>query len=580
MIARSDEQITAELHVGADVYPIKPTVDGSSTIKLDSAWAPYCQSEMSIAMPDADTWAVLDPRGAEKPRLRIHHQVGGSSRDYDLALRRRQLDYQGAGLTVSLASDEALLQDLSNATNSIDTSARAHQASLRDLIGSWLLPKIGAELEAGAADADVTTTTDISNMITDPSITSSAAWPTVGVTPTFNDTSWAVAGTGSCLLASPTTADCFLGPNSLGTNAYGMQPGHTYTVSAWGNVKNVMTGSTAPNDRERSIVVFYTDPSGTHELHSPAVPNVINTPTRVSLTFTLPANATSEAIRLYHGNTVGAIRWDACMLVEGDGLETDGTPLAYFDGATAADSHYTYAWSGAANASSSARAAIIERDPDSLAWQPGQSAWDMISPVLAAAGMRLFCDEQRVWRLIGADYQTGGALTVSRGFNLASGTDTIDLENEDGWFDSVVVKYTWTDNTGAQQTRYDVALPEDGEATRTKLIERDATPYPGPGAAAYVLKRQISKGHQLNPTMVADVTARPYQPVVVVAPDTPTLTGIISAVNFNLADDTADVTTTGLTDTPDNAIILAPAGLRIIDIPAGVTINDLIWSAL
>src|SRR5690606_34958120 len=130
------------------------------------------------------------------------------------------------------------------------------------------------------------------------------------------------------------------------------------------------------------------------------------------------------------------------------------------------------------------------RDADALKREPGERAWDFVSPLVNAAGLRLYCDERRRWHLIDpANRSAGGSLRISEGFNATEAADNIDLSASDrgvpGYAETVVVKYTWTDEDGAQQVAYDSAGAAHGIG-RLVEIER---PFPGAGAADAFLKR-------------------------------------------------------------------------------------------
>jgi hypothetical protein len=72
---------------------------------------------------------------------------------------------------------------------------------------------------------------------------------------------------------------------------------------------------------------------------------------RISVTFTVPADATAAWIRLHSGMSAGhgIVYWYSYSLVEGD------RPVDYFDGDTTGDDFFAYAWTGEANASPSTR---------------------------------------------------------------------------------------------------------------------------------------------------------------------------------------------------------------------------------
>lgn len=734
---RTDEQISAQLVAGGNAYPLNLDLNSSNTLKLDSTWAPYGQADLSLAMPDDATYALLDPRTDVLPRIKLHHQVGGKVRDADLALRVRNRDYNTGGLTIAADTDECLLQDRSNVTASVDSSARARQTSLRGLINNWLLPKIDTALDgnlvpnptalsaaagwngqygtggagsltyqtngpwpdvpsfittaarllwstaptannaalwspqapvkagktytgsvyaafgtgyhgplqgyirwydasgaglgtafgdpdpdpgttgkwvrvsitavapAGAAfaatgvyfgtsdtlpavgntlyatgamispgskvldiidpslavDADVTTTYALTNLVPDPRTQSSnnvtdvagTSTKTANNNTTANPSGKYQAATWSALPASPNWPGLWF--CGTPTSPISISPGSILFVRL---AVNVSIAS------DVSILVNQYDSTG-HRLSSTQVTTAnvaASTWAVLQSTFSLRAGAQSISVGVIaapRSNTPPfTLNFSSPMVVVNPfgQYDTDGvTQLTYFDGATAADTYYTYAWDEAYDstttyASTSTRTPKVDRSPDSLAWSPGQSLWDLISPVVAAAGMRLFCDEQRVWRLITPDYTDvqffingSDSLQLAqsgKGGNLVQAGAAIDLSDEAGWFDSVIVKYSWTDANKVEQVRYDVA--GTAGSTRALLIEK-ATPYPGPGLAALRLARQKSMGYQLALKVISDVAAHPYNKAIVELPgDHTQINAVVSAITLDLPTDTMQVT--------------------------------------
>ena len=265
---------------------------------------------------------------------------------------------------------------------------------------------------------------------------------------------------------------------------------------------------------------------------------------------------------------------DGAMFTQTNGYETDGvTPLAYFDGTTADTSLYNYDWTGTANASTSTRTPVFQRDPQTLAWEPGESAYDFIQPVLQQANLRLFCDELRRWYLVDSTFSVAGRVTIAQSFNVYEASDTIsrDAKAADGtplWFDAVVLKYTWTDTTNTQQVRYDTASVVS--PTQTALFEFER-PYPGPGAAAYILQRVNGQGRTLDLTARIDYAATPGMEAVATLPFTPDQTGYPSSVVWDFTADNMKVGTRGLIDTPANSWLHLGVGQKWTDSPAGAS---------
>jgi hypothetical protein len=101
-------------------------------------------------------------------------------------------------------------------------------------------------------------------------------------------------------------------------------------------------------------------------------------------------------------------------------------------------------------------------DPAETAWTPGQTGIDYLTPILQAAGLRLYCDEARRWWLVDADSPATGFVALDAGTNITGVTDAFDLDSDDSYFDAVVIGYEWTDTAGDQQRAWDVAGTPSG----------------------------------------------------------------------------------------------------------------------
>ncbi|NNC10338.1 hypothetical protein HII28_00365 [Planctomonas sp. JC2975] len=559
------------------------------TIVFDENVTPYLLAELTLTLPMQPTLPPAIDQGALDaldPRNRLQAVLVATLYEYDeatgvlhsqndvsaaLNIEDRNVDWKAGTIAVRLTTDEFKLQTEANRTTE-PVSFRAHQGSLIAVCNDVLAAAgVSATLDSSSVDADVTTTSAVTNMLDNPNVTGGYDITQINCTVDTNDTSWFASGTNSINLWSPTAADSYaiLGPSSFaaGNFAFGMQPGHTYTLIGTGRVKTAGTGTDYPLGgsgdvhRARALVIHTIRPGGTflsgYDLFASAqLPNVVGATARVSVTATIPLGSTAVFIRLYNGNTASQqIQWDALMLVEGDGKETDGVNLlTYFDGSTPATDLYSYAWSGTANQSSSSRTPLIDRTPDSLTLSPGQNYWSMLEPVLGAAGRRLLCDEGGSWRLVdGVAYSVPGTVVVQQS-NATALSDDIDLTQPDTVYGSVVVKYTWVNPQGNTETYYDAA----GTGSPTRLVEYANRSYPGPGVAAYILAKGQGRGRVMSTTAMSDFGARPYMGARVIAPYTQTQTGVASRISFDLGGAEMDVTTRGLIDTPDGAWVLAP----------------------
>lgn len=200
-------------------------------------------------------------------------------------------------------------------------------------------------------------------------------------------------------------------------------------------------------------------------------------------------------------------------------------------------------------------------EPEAIIWQPGTSAWDYIRGVAEAAGLVVRCDGRRRWTLTRRDEQLPESVVLERATRIVESNDVDTVQTAD----AVVVRYDWTDSTtGESRTRFDIASI-DADTRVVKLIER-ATPYPGPGAAAYWLARLAGRGRAFAVDQVNDYSIRPGMGFTMPVPLTPTQTGRIETVEWKLPAAVMTITTTGTADAVDGAIDLFTPGLMINDL--------------
>jgi hypothetical protein len=208
-------------------------------------------------------------------------------------------------------------------------------------------------------------------------------------------------------------------------------------------------------------------------------------------------------------------------------------------------------------------------DPETLLWHPGVSAWDFLDDLLQTAGLRLFCDDERRWRLVNSSYVLPELLAITVRQNVVDATENIS-RTSDEWFDAVLYHYRWTDERGTAREAYDIATTPG--YTKPLVIDVERA-YPGRGAAKYVLDRAAGKGRTLQLRALSDYSAQPTRMMTATLPGTPILTGTITAVTWEFDTDEMAVDTRNLTDTPDEAWILIPRGHSWDDIPVGMSWN-------
>jgi hypothetical protein len=345
-----------------------------------------------------------------------------------------------------------------------------------------------------------------------------------------------------------------------------MTAGKRYVLSATGNVKIAQAGASA---RARVLTVIYrVGQSGYVFVDSPAVPNVVGAPARVSVAFTLPAGTTEAFVRVYHGATSGEIRWDGFRLSEHTG---DPTDTGFFDGDTADTAVYDYFWTAAAHPTTSSRRALVDRPPAALLWQPGRSALEFLAPILQAAGLRLYCTEAREWYLVdGATYTAPGVVQLTQPGNLHRATETTDRDSGE-WYDAALVRYRWRQPDGTTAERVDFHGAPGYSRVATFELE---APYPGPGRAAYKVKRAAGLGRTADVVALADLDARPTQILRLHLEDTPELLGVVRSVRFELEDGTMSLTSRGLVDLGPDAILAIPDEYSIVELPGTILALD------
>ncbi|WIB64365.1 carbohydrate binding domain-containing protein [Curtobacterium sp. MCBD17_040] len=521
----------------------------SGSVSLNETTQPYATATVEVAIPDMATIALMDPRTGPRITLTLsdfnERTQTLTERSFDLLVIARSVDHDAKSVTLQAVSDDQDLLNYSLVQNTTDTTNVASQHSVRQVVQNVLTRVNGATLQPGSADADFTTLTALTNYVTngnfEDSTTSGWAGGNANLT---QSTVWARSGTHSLSIGPNSTSS---GDSYASAAVTNFTAGNQYTISAWHHLPTPQNSSAA-GSRPRSIVVVA---NGAVLTQSAQAPNSAGD-TRLSVTFTLPINTTTLSIRLYNGGTSGSTitYWDQVLMTDGTGLETDGTPLQYFDGDTADTNLYEYAWQGTNGASPSTRVPVFDRPPESLTWSPGDSASDYLESILTAVGLRLYCDEQRRWWLADGTFQVPGLLRIATGYNLYAASDAIDstataIDGTPLFFEAAVVTYSWTNAAGNAETAYDAyALPGVTVTNTLRLTLQRA--YPGPGAAQYMVTRNSGRGHSLNLTARQELSATPSMPVSVTLPNSDQQAGWISGISWDLSTNEMTVSTRGL----------------------------------
>lgn len=520
----------------------------SVRLTLDETAAPYVKGTVEVPYTAEVQLAAIDPRDGHRMTIDIDHDwvepaPASQSRSFDLFVTGRRINHRRGVMTLSVTSDESILLLRGATTASFISASLGYM--LRTVVNAVLnLVAYPAVLEAGAADADITVTTDVTNQLVNPSFENASA--------TFGTTVGTGASSRTLGTSSPTpqvgtnwlrftaasgAAEIRMAPDGA-DGWYPAVPLEEYVFTFY------LRSSTARSVNAR--LRFYSG-AGSGILATTdgaVVTSSTSAWTRYTVTAIAPAGtAYLGAWVITAGNAAGNQHYiDGAMLTPGG-----STIWPFFSGATAADAYYSYAWAGTANASASQRTRLDDRDSDSLLLLPGTFAWDFIYSLVSAAGLRLFCDEQRRWYLVDpASYAVAGTIAIgSADVGNIDGDDIVDLEDGD-YADTIVARYRWiSPSTGELTERVDVA--GSGEV-RTLVYDFD-TPYPGPGAAAAIVTRTLERGRQLNNTATLDLDATPAMDATVVNDAGVELADVISAVTFHFTGDGAshemDVRTRG-----------------------------------
>lgn len=562
MTAFSRHQVTARvLDVAGDI-PLAGDLAGG--VSLDASRLQHVQGQITVA-DRPGLLEQIDPRSSRRVSIDVSATFLSSgaarARSFDLGIREVTPNRSAGTVTLQLASDEALLEDFAQLED--DPTPRQHQASVRALT-NYVLSKIGATLQPGGPDADVTAYWPLQNQLANPSVEGAL-------------TPWTAGGNCSLFFSSPTQPGNPAGiaaagyqsiaagqlavvPNALGSGP-SVSPGKTYTLSAYG--RRFIT----PN-RTMFAVIRWLDASGI-----PVAPDVEGTPVALSdgswiarchVTATAPARATrAEVFFRVNGSTAaGQIGYIDCAMFN------EGELQPYFDGSLPDDAHYAFNWAGEANKSASSREPLHDAPvPEAFVWRAGTSAMDFLSTLLKAAGLRLVCDERRRWTLREAGYRAEGNQTYRHGVNIETSDERLSREGDD-WYDAAVYVYIWTDDAGIEQRRVDSfsAVPSP---TKVRYVEV-RTPYPGPGRAEHIVRRALSRGRILTVTTVPTWLEQTDQTLSIVLEGAPIQTGIAGTIAYNFDDDTMSVTSR-TADTPAAAWVLIPAGETWNDSPSGAS---------
>ncbi|WP_292697681.1 hypothetical protein, partial [Microbacterium sp. 69-10] len=328
---------------GAVVTPAwTPVSVVGGSVTLDASAIPHVAGELTFAVADVGLLDELDPRDGARVSLyavRQDEDLTARFRLFDLGVREVTPDRAAGTVSVRLASDEAVLGDVAPLAD--DAGARAHEASLRGVC-DYVLGTIGAHLEPGTLDADVTARWAVTN-----AIHNALADTTSGFNAGTNANSVATASSMPPILGS---AYVFWRSVTAGLSYLNLDgqlsvtSGEPVTARAFMSV-----GDAAGNGFV--MVRFFNNVGG-------VISDVTGAPVMLSaawkeVTHTMTAPAGAVRAQLYLGFNAPAaaqsVRCDAPLLISGSEV------VPPFSGSSAATAEYEYSYAAAVAASASIR---------------------------------------------------------------------------------------------------------------------------------------------------------------------------------------------------------------------------------
>lgn len=176
-----------------------------------------------------------------------------------------------------------------------------------------------------------------------------------------------------------------------------------------------------------------------------------------------------------------------------------------------------------------------------LVQEAGQDSWSMVNESAARAGVSIFCEPDRTWRI--AKPQT---LSSDTALNLTTGGGGIIIESNsvysrESFHNAVCIKYAWKDSGGVDRVLYghayvstgDFALTSIGYNTYYEERDKPATQAQADAAATAVLKALARRGRSFTLHAVSSYWLRPGNTVTATLPEGEQERLLVSAVHFN-----------------------------------------------
>lgn len=154
-------------------------------------------------------------------------------------------------------------------------------------------------------------------------------------------------------------------------------------------------------------------------------------------------------------------------------------------------------------------------------------AWDFIETITQAAGLKLYCDEQRRWYLVDPT-AVSGSLVLEDNDNITAFTKEVSRQGL--WYNQAVIRY----DAITLGVIYDNYYASGTGAIKTLYLEKSNIEFPGFGAAQSLVERSLTRGETYSIEAVANFDARPRQTLTVSITGEPVKTGVIQSVTWSL----------------------------------------------
>lgn len=155
------------------------------------------------------------------------------------------------------------------------------------------------------------------------------------------------------------------------------------------------------------------------------------------------------------------------------------------------------------------------------------TAWDFMETVATAAGLKIYCDEQRRWYLVDPA-AVSGDLNLNDADNITNFTK--ELSRNGLWYNQAVIQY----DTISDGVIWDNYYASGTGAIRTLFMRKENIEFPGMGAAQSLVERSLTRGELYNVEAIANYDARPRQTLTVDITGEPVKTGIVQSISWAL----------------------------------------------